>query len=292
MKLTITGSSTALFSTWYLIEELNLLFDAGDGVISNLLQRSRKAQHVFISHADRDHMSSLMAFRQMHASPEGFPKIYYPKDSHSFEYLRDFSERFAPHAPPTPWFGVDDGEEFAIKSNFMVKAIRNEHIPAPKDIIKSVGYEVLEVKRKLKEEFKSLAGKEIQALREQHGQDFITQEQRQSILTYTGDTPVRDYDLWRSANILIHEATFLEAPSKKKRGDVHSLLEEVIDMVSQSEVKQLILGHFSTRYSHEEIVQAVQKTCAQYQLAIPVFCVLPGEVARDILSTNPTYTPA
>jgi ribonuclease Z len=31
MKLTITGYSTALFATWYLIEELGILFDAGDG---------------------------------------------------------------------------------------------------------------------------------------------------------------------------------------------------------------------------------------------------------------------
>ncbi|MGH1337422.1 MAG: MBL fold metallo-hydrolase [Aureispira sp.] len=292
MKLTITGSSTALFSTWYLVEEFQLLFDAGDGVISNLLQRSRKAQHVFVSHADRDHMSSLMAFRQMHARPEGFPKIYYPKDARSFEYLKDFSARFAPHSPPTPWYGVDDGQEFAIKPNYIVKSIRNEHIDVPLPVIKSVGYEILEVKRKLKTAFKGLSGLEIKALREKKGNDFITQEQRQSILTYTGDTPVRDYDLWSQANVLIHEATFLEAPAKNKRGSVHSVLEEVIDMVAQSQVQQLILGHFSMRYSKQEIEQAVQQLCQQYQLHIPVFCVLPGVVARDILSTPPTYQPS
>lgn len=292
MKLTITGASTALFSTWYLIEELNLLFDAGDGVIFNLLQRSRKAKHIFISHADRDHLSSLIALRQMHACPDGFPKIYYPKDARSFEYLKGFSERFAPHAPATPWFGVNNGEEFSIKSNFIVKSVRNEHVEAPPHIIKSVGYEILEVKQKLKEEFKHLSPLLIKTLRKEKGNDFISREQRQSILTYTGDTPVRDYDLWSTSNILIHEATFLEAPKKSKRGNVHSVLEEVIDMVAQSQVKQLILGHFSMRYGKEEIEQAVQQLCQQYQLSIPVFCVLPGMVTRDILTTNPTYVPS
>ncbi len=291
MKLTITGSSTALFSTWYLIEELNILFDAGDGIIANLQQRSRKGQHVFISHADRDHMSSLMAFRQMHARTDGFPKIYYPKDSHSFEYLRDFSEKFAPHAPPTPWRGLDHAEEVAIKSNYLVKSIRNEHIEAPSHLIKSLGYEVLEVKHKLKAEFQELSGTAIKALRQARGNAYITEEKRRSLLTYTGDTPVRDYDLWSGANILIHEATFLEAPEKKRRGSVHSVLEEVIAMVAQSQVQQLILGHFSTRYHQEQIIKAVQQHCQHYQLEIPVFCVLPGAVVQDILNTEPTYRP-
>ncbi len=39
MNLTITGYSTALFSTWYFIEELGILFDVGDGITSILLQK-------------------------------------------------------------------------------------------------------------------------------------------------------------------------------------------------------------------------------------------------------------
>ncbi|WP_315814720.1 hypothetical protein [Paraflavitalea speifideaquila] len=42
MQFTITGYSTALFSTWYFIEELGLLFDAGDGVSAGLLQKAGK----------------------------------------------------------------------------------------------------------------------------------------------------------------------------------------------------------------------------------------------------------
>ncbi len=56
-RLTITAYSTALFSTWYFIEEWGLLFDAGEGLISALLQKSRKVDHVFISHADREHIT-------------------------------------------------------------------------------------------------------------------------------------------------------------------------------------------------------------------------------------------
>ena len=67
MQLTITGYSTALFATWYFIDELNMLFDAGDGLTAGLLHKARKVEHVFISHADRDHLTGLLQFNQLNA---------------------------------------------------------------------------------------------------------------------------------------------------------------------------------------------------------------------------------
>src|ERR1700754_3773644 len=93
MQLTITGYSTALFATWYFVEEWGVLFDAGDGIISALLQKSRKVDHVFISHADRDHLTGLLQFNQLNARP-GFPVMHYPKDAGSFPVLEEFSKRF------------------------------------------------------------------------------------------------------------------------------------------------------------------------------------------------------
>ena len=58
MDFTISGYSTALFATWYFIDELDLLFDAGDGVVAGLTQKSGKIKHIFISHADRDHLTA------------------------------------------------------------------------------------------------------------------------------------------------------------------------------------------------------------------------------------------
>ena len=84
-QLTITGYSTALFSTWYFVSEFGILFDCGDGASSGLLQKSRKVKHVFISHADRDHLAGLLQFNQLNARPE--LKIYFPKDSGSFPAL-------------------------------------------------------------------------------------------------------------------------------------------------------------------------------------------------------------
>ncbi|MEL7006774.1 MAG: RNAse Z, partial [Bacteroidota bacterium] len=93
MNFTITGYSTALFSTWFFIDELALLFDAGDGVSAGLVQKARKIKHAFISHADRDHLSGLIQFNQLNAR-EGYPIIYYPENSGSFPALKAFTSAF------------------------------------------------------------------------------------------------------------------------------------------------------------------------------------------------------
>jgi len=74
MNLTIHGYSTALYATWYFVEELGILFDAGDGLVSNLMGKSGKIRDVFISHADRDHITGLLQYNQLFAQHK--PKIF------------------------------------------------------------------------------------------------------------------------------------------------------------------------------------------------------------------------
>ncbi len=288
MKLTISGYSTALFSTWYFVHEFGLLFDAGDGVVSHLLQKSRKIKHIFISHPDRDHLTGLLQLNQLNAY-ENPPTIYYPKDSGSFPALEQFSKRFDPHVAGSRWIGIDDGQEIEIKPGYIVKAIKNGHLPQPNGVIKSLSFQLIHVKRKLKPEYLNLPGKEIQQLRETQGIAAITYEVREKILSYSGDTPVEDHERWKDAGTLIHEATFLdkgENSGYEIRENKHSSLGEVMEMVAASDVERLILGHFSSRYSNAEIDAKIHELSQQYGVNIPIYRVLPGDFLRDILTTG------
>ena len=286
MNLTITGYSTALFSTWYFIEELGLLFDCGDGVSAGLLQKSRKVKHLFISHADRDHLTGLLQFNQLNGR-QGVPKIYFPRDSGSFPFLQDFFSRFDPHVSGAGWVKIEPEQLVEIKNNIFVEAFRNEHVKVGKDLVKSLSFQVFETRRKLKEEYLHLSGKEIAALRNELGKENITIEIRENILSYSGDTPVEWDGRWNDTKVLIHEATFL------RKGDVdldgqrqgkHSYLEEVLEMVAQTKVEKLILGHFSSRYDATEIDEAIDFYSKKFNLTIPIFRVLPGEKVENILS--------
>lgn len=288
----ISGYSTALFSTWYFIEELGLLFDGGDGIASALLQKSRKIKYVFISHADRDHVTGLLQLNQLNARGD-FPKYFYPRDCGTFPALSAFAAKFDPHKEHSPWFPSCAGDEISIKKDYVVKTIRNGHIVAPIESQKSFSFIVQRVKRKLKKELQNLSGVEIGRLREEKGNEAVTDEVREDILGFSGDTPVEDYSRWAHTEILIHEATFLDKDDVKnyeQRANRHSTLEEVMLMVSQlPKLQKLILGHFSSRYSEEEITAEINRLINKYQLKIPVSAVFPGKYVQDILA-NPIKT--
>lgn len=289
MKYKISAYSTALFSTWINVEELNLLIDAGDGLTAGLLQKSRKIKNVFITHPDRDHLNGLPQFVQLN-SRDGFPKIHYPKDSGSFPAMHSFLTKFDQHVSSSSWIGIEDKSRIEIKKNIEVEAIRNEHIKSPLGVHKSLSYKVFEIKNKLKPEFLSKSGNEIKEIVDKNGRAFITERVESNILSFSGDTPVDDYSKWDGSEVLIHESTFLknEGDSQiESRGNKHSRIDEVLQMVKEIEIGSLILNHFSSRYSREEIDRSVIKLLAELKIQTPVFIIYPGEIKRDILRTKP-----
>ncbi len=289
MNYKISAYSTALFSSWINVEELNLLIDAGDGLTAGLMQKSRKIKYVFITHADRDHLNGLPQFIQLNSRPD-FPELYYPKNSGSFPAMQQFLSKFDPHVTGSKWKGIEDGQIIAIKKGFEIQAVRNEHIQVPIGVHKSFSYKLYETKKKLKPEFKNYTQEQIKNVAIEKGRDFLSETTRKNIISFSGDTPVDDYSKWDNCELLIHEATFLRPEADTKiefKRNKHSTLAEVLKMVKEININQLILNHFSSRYSKEEVTQAVQKQLKALSIKIPVFVVYPGEIKRDILRTTP-----
>lgn len=291
MNLTISGYSTALFSTWYFIEELGLLFDCGDGLTSALLHKSRKIDHVFISHADRDHLTGLLQFNQLNAR-ENAPLIHYPKDCGSFPALQDFSGKFDSHVKGTVWKPIQDKDRIWIRKDIYVEAIKNNHVVCDASLCKSLGYKVVQVKSKLKEEYVSLPVNEIRENIEKLGKAATHTEIETVLVSYSGDTPCENFEHWNKSKILIHEATFIGGEEDKQilaHGNKHSYLEEVIKAVAETHIECLILGHFSSRYSDEQIDSRITDLCKMYGIKIPVYRLLPGRVMKHILAGEKIY---
>ena len=289
MKLTITGYSTALFSTWYLIEELGILFDAGDGLVSELNQKMGKIKYAFISHSDRDHLSALHRLNPLNDKVQ----IYYPKDAGSFPALEAFSKKFDPDKQRKDWLPIVDNESIYLRNDLKVTAHRNEHIQAELGIHKSLSYKVMSCKKKLKAEYTTLNQEEVKNVINSQGKESILNEVTEPIITYSGDTPVDDYARYDNSNILIHEATFIDSQGDKLKVNArnkHSSLEEVLEMVANIRVEKLILGHFSLRYSQELIDAEIVRLCKHYGIKIPVYRMRTGSVHRDILSEKPVYS--
>ena len=283
MTPTITGYSTALFATWYFVEEYGVLFDCGDGACATLLQKARKVKHVFISHADRDHLTGLLQFQQLNGRPD--LRVHFPKDSGSFPALAEFTAKFDPHISGTKWLPMAAGDEVNLRDDLVVRRIENSHVRTDGKQTKSLSYIVESIRRKLKPEFQGLAGPEVAAIRKKRGASAITNESRCVELIYSGDTPIETDGRYNDAKILIHEATFLTdaeiEPDNPKRNK-HSSLESVMQMVADSNIERLILGHFSSRYDSDQIDAAIDQEVARYGIKIPVARVYPGQVAWRI----------
>ncbi len=282
MKLTINSYSTALFSTWHFIEEFKLLFDAGDGLVANLMGKCGKIKHVFISHADRDHVTGLLQFNQLFAQHN--PMIYYPKDAQSFPYLNKFFQQFDPHNRGTGWQAIDHLEKVDIKPGYVVESFENSHVN--KVGLKSLSYRVIEEKNKLKTEFLNLSPEKLIELKKRKGNGYLFDKRQNTALTYSGDTPVEDYTVYDQSEVLIHEATFLKKTETTEKNS-HSSLEEVMKMVSEIKVGKLVLSHFSSRYDQAEIDREILKLIKDYQIKTPVWRIPIGKTVKDILNTNP-----
>ena len=58
--------------------------------------------------------------------------------------------------------------------------------------------------------------------------------------------------LIKDVDLLYHEATFLEKNSELARKTKHSTAKQAAQIAKMSNVKQLMLGHFSNRYPNKE----------------------------------------
>ncbi len=281
----ISGYSTALFGTWYFIEDCSLLFDAGDGLSTQLLQKSRKIKHIFISHADRDHLAGLLMFNQLNARGK-YPQVYYPKACASFRYLEDFSRKFDPHVRFPNWVGLANGERVGLGNKLYVEPFTNKHQPAHTGKNKSFSFHLIELRKKLKSELQDCTEEEIIALKQKNGTASIYQQIEEILISYSGDTPLEYDGRWDQSKVLIHEATFLNKEDRS-RNNGHSTLEGLLEVVKDSAIERLVVGHFSSRYSSDEILNAILKFAKQYRIQIPIYAVLPGQTHFDILRSDP-----
>ncbi|WP_333599649.1 ribonuclease Z [Flavobacterium sp.] len=63
-----------------------------------------------------------------------------------------------------------------------------------------------------------------------------------------------------NADVLYHETTFLESEADKAEKTMHSTAKEAATIASKANVKQLLLGHYSTRYSNIELFREEAET--------------------------------
>lgn len=93
-----------------------------------------------------------------------------------------------------------------------------------------------------------------------HSSDVVGETRPGRMIAYSGDTRPTDrfQEFVMKANVLVHEATFLEVDAERSFDTGHSTAHGAGLLASQAQVEALVLTHLSTRYTVRDIRAEVQ----------------------------------
>ena len=280
----LRGFSRALFSTWLYHRRFNILFDAGEGVSTHLLNRVFGIRKIFLSHGHADHiagLTNLANIRNLGAGDQTATlTIYHPRNNTLIDLLREYLARTQSELSfDLRWEAIEPGVRIDLdekRGKVFLEAFRTQH--SQKQL--SLGYNIVETRRRLKPEYEGLPQQKINEAIWNLGKDAVAEVCHQIIFTYGGDSRPISPAAVKGSLFLCHECTYLAAEDDERNFHQHSILDEVLEVAKAAEVKTLLLFHVSLRYSQDDIQDRIQKAIRRHGIEARVL-VLHGDKIID-----------
>jgi len=239
-EFSVFGYSVAGEESVVAVPELDVCFDIGKAP-----EQVIPINNVLLTHGHIDHASGI-AYYLSHRKfcDQSTGTVLVPKRlTAPIREILDAWGRLDGNEVPCNLVGVEHGDEYKIKPNIIARVFDTSHNR------NSVGYSIIELRKKLKEEYVGLPGHKLVALKKQK----IEIENRIEIplVTYLGDTCAADYtkyDHVRKSKVLISECTFfLEEHKERAKAGRHIHVDEIAKFLGGMENEHIILTHFSQR---------------------------------------------
>ncbi len=274
-ELIILGSSSALptskRSTAAHLLNMNerfFLIDCGEGTQIQMRRfklNPARINHIFISHLHGDHVFGLFGLLSSLGlmGRKATLNLYGPAALE--EMVEAHREFFGPLPFSIHYQQCKDGVVAYSDSKTEVTAIQLLHRTETYGFVFREKPRLLNVD-KLKIEKYKLGVEDIRNIKE--GKDHITDDGmvipnteltlapfRQRSYAYVSDTAKLSSvpEQLRKVDLLFHEATFLEKNSDLARQTFHSTAKGAAEFARESGAGKLLIGHFSTRYTNDEL---------------------------------------
>jgi ribonuclease Z len=245
MKL--EGVSIAGVETCIEVASLRLVLDMG-----RCTQGAVHQPLVLLSHGHLDHMGAIAQHAARRAMMHMGESTYVvPADvARDVEELFNAAGRLDGQVIPRRVIPLSAGEDFQIARNRWVRPFRTYHR------VPSQGYTVWERRHRLRQEFHGLPGARLAELRKTGVS--IDELQEVALLSFTGDTRIevleRTPEL-QHTETLVMETTFLDqrvsVEGARSTGHIH--LDEVLERAELLPKGEVVMSHFSARYSDEQV---------------------------------------
>ena len=245
-NLQIIGYSVAGEETVVAMPQLDVCFDVGkapDQIIP--------INHVLLTHGHMDHAAGI-AYYLSQRNFCGIAAGTIVAPANLLGPIRDIISAWARldgNPIPANLVGVKAGDEHQIKPNLFARVFPTKHSRG------SVGFTVIEKRKKLKTEYIGLNTKQIVELKKQ-GVD-IDYPVEIPIVTYLGDTQYVDFSQLKyvaESKILIAECTFYEGEhATRAEAGRHMHIDEFVTLLTNLNNEHIIVTHTTQRTPMREI---------------------------------------
>lgn len=249
----ILGYSVAGEESVIVVPELDVVFDIG-----RCPREALRVNHVLLSHGHMDHAAGIAYYfsqRDFQGIAGGVALV-----SHSIvEPLEKLMKAVAAvegHPSPYKFIGMSDGDDYEIRRGLIARAFSTHHI------VNSLGFSLIEVRHKLKDQFAGESGPELVELKK-NGVE-ITRRVEIPLVTYLGDTAKANYSdlpFVRDAKVLLIECTFFDPEHvSRARAGRHLHVSDLPDVLKGMNNESIVLTHVTRRTSIAEARKILRKT--------------------------------
>ncbi|MCD6377718.1 MAG: hypothetical protein J7L99_02570, partial [Planctomycetes bacterium] len=160
------------------------------------------------------------------------------------------------HPTPYKFIGMSDGDDYEIRRGLIARAFTTHHID------NSLGFSLIDVRYKLKDEFIGKSGDELVELKKSGVE--ITRRVEIPLITYLGDTAKANYSdlpFVRDAKVLLVECTFFDPEHiSRARAGRHLHVTDLPEVLKEMNNESIVLTHVTRRTSIAEARKLLKKT--------------------------------
>lgn len=248
----LQGFSLAGEETAIVLPELNVAFDIGRAP-----REAVHVDHVCLSHGHMDHAAGVAYYfsqRNFQGAAPGCMLVHH-RLVPALEELMEVWGRIEGHVSPYKFVGVDDEEDYTVHDHMVIRPFRVRH-GGP-----TLGFSLVDRRKKLKPEYASYSGQQIAALKKQgEGVEYLKEV---PMVTYCADTAVGDFldrAYVRDAQVLIMECTFVDPDHlERARKGQHIHIEDLPEIMERVNSPNVVISHLTRRTGMRQAKHILKK---------------------------------